>query len=150
MSVFSSVLSYFHDRWFFPRMCGERKGKIQFLFRLDLNTVKQLWCHANIQMFSAVSLMVHLHSKNFVVLIDAVVLCGHKIFSVIAITVSVHQRHTRIKLWDHQFVCRLHKFVFGLLRRWKNNWHLLKGSWPRRKYVNVRVVEIIVASHGLF
>ena len=33
---------------------------------------------------------------------------------------------------------------------WKKNWHLLKGSWPRRKYVNVRVVEIIVASHGFF
>ena len=105
MSVFSSVLSYFHDRCFFPRMCAERKGKIQFLFRLHLNTVKQLCSHADIQMFSAVSSMVHLYSKNFVVLIDAVVLCGHKIFSVIAITVSVHQRQTRIKLRDHQFVC---------------------------------------------
>ena len=52
-------------------------------------------------MFSTFSSMVHFHSKNFVFSIDAFVLCCHKVFSFIAITVPVHQRDTRIKLRDH-------------------------------------------------
>ena len=49
----------------FPE-CAENKA-IQFLFRLDLNSVKRLWCNAIMQIVLAFSsITVNLHSKNFV------------------------------------------------------------------------------------
>ena len=50
------------------------------------------------------SLQRYIFSRKIVFLIDVVVLCWHKAFGIIAITVPVHQRDTRIKLADHQVV----------------------------------------------
>ena len=73
-------------------------------------------------MFSAFSSTIDLHSKKLKrLLVDAFVLCCHKAFSFIAITVPVHQRDSLIKLQDHPFVCRLSKFFSRLLRRRKKN-----------------------------
>ena len=43
----------------------EKKNN-QFGFLLGLNAIKRLWCTTDIEMFSAFSSMVHLHSKNCV------------------------------------------------------------------------------------
>ena len=96
LSMFSLVKVDFMTGDYFLQCAGKRKTKkqkkptIQFVFRLDLNAIKQLWCSADIKMFSAFFSMVHHHSKNFVLSIDAFVLCCHKLFSFIAITVPVH------------------------------------------------------------
>ena len=50
----------------FLECTSQKKKKKTFLFRLGLNAIKQSWCNADIQMFSALSSMVHLDSKNFV------------------------------------------------------------------------------------
>ena len=65
-NVFSFALRFFfHNRWFSLSMC--RKKEIQFLFRLDLNAIKRLWCNADTQILLAFSaVMVNLHSKIFV------------------------------------------------------------------------------------
>ena len=64
-------------------------------------------------MVLAFSSTLHLHSKKNCISIDAFVPCCHTVFSFIAITVPVDQRDTRIKLGDHQFLCRLHWFFLG-------------------------------------
>ena len=68
----------------------KKKKRNQFVFRLGLNAIKQLWCSTDMKMFSAFFSMVHSHSKNFVFSIDSFVLCYHKVLSLIAITVPVH------------------------------------------------------------
>ena len=72
--------------------CARKKKIIrnQFVFRLGLNAIKQLWCSTDMKMFSAFFSMAHRHSKNFVFSIDAFVLCYHKVLSLIAIAVPVH------------------------------------------------------------
>ena len=96
--------------------------KFQFGFRLGLNAIKELRRNAVIKKFSAFSSTVHLHSKKLKRFsVDAFVLCCHKVFSFIVITVPVHQRDTLIKLRDHLFVCRLRSFFSWLLRRKKKN-----------------------------
>ena len=87
LSMFSLVKVVFMTGGSFVECAGK---KIQFVFRLGLNAMTQLWCSADIKMFSAFFSMVHRHSKKFVFSIDAYVLCCHKLFSFIAITVPVH------------------------------------------------------------
>ena len=55
------------------------------------------------------SLQRYTFSRKTVFLIDVVVLCWHNAFGIIAITVTVHQLDTPIKLPDHQFVYRIHR-----------------------------------------
>ena len=104
--VCSLVLIFFHNRWFFRRMC--RKQKNQFLFRLALNALKRLWCNVDTQVLWAFSsIKANLHSKKFCFSIYAFFLCCYKVFSIIAIYVLLHQRKIHIKLRDYEFVCRL-------------------------------------------
>ena len=104
---------FFHKRWFVLWIC--RKKEIQFLFRLLLNAMKRLWGNVDTQMLLAFSsIMINLHSKFFFS-IYSFVLCWLKVCSIIAITVSLHQRNIHIKLRDHQFVCRLHRLFSWVL-----------------------------------
>ena len=71
-----------------------KKQKTQFWFRLGFtaikHTLKQLWCNADIQIIWEFSSVVHLYWKKCCFSMDAFVLCWHKVFSFIAITVPVH------------------------------------------------------------
>ena len=42
-------------------------------------------------------------------------LCCHKVYSIIAIYVLVHQRKIHIKLREYEFVCRLQRFFYWQL-----------------------------------
>ena len=93
------------------------KKEIQFFFRLSLNAMRRFWCNPDTELFLALySITVNLYSKFFCISICAFVLCSHKVFHIIAITFPVHQRHSRIKLRDHQLLCRLHSFCFWFPR----------------------------------
>ena len=95
----------------FPLMC--QKKEIQFLSRLGLNSIKQLWCNANIQ--TSFSILFNLGEslfEEFCFSIYAIVLCWHKVFSIIAIIVPLRQSNIHIKLRDHQFACRLRRHKF--------------------------------------
>ena len=74
----------------------------------------------------------------------------YKVFNIIAIAVSLPKRLTRIKVRDHQLVCRLQKFSFWLLQGRKENWQLWKVSWPRQKYFKHGSAEIFIAYHLIF
>ena len=70
MSVLSFVLIYvhcfFHNRWFWLRMCQTKK-EIQFLFWLSLNAIKRLCFNADTEMFLALySITINLYSNFFV------------------------------------------------------------------------------------
>ena len=57
-----------------------KEKEIQFLFRLDLNAIKQLWCNANIQMlFSNLFNLGECLLEEFSSSIYAFVLCWHKL-----------------------------------------------------------------------
>ena len=97
--------------------CAEKK-KFSFCFGLaDSCEMRIFKCFQQIS-----SITVNLHSNHFVFSIDMYLSCfGTIIFSIIAIIVSLHQRNTRIKVRDHQFVCRFHRFSSRLLRGRKKN-----------------------------
>ena len=71
-----------------------KEKEIQFLFRLDLNAIKQLWCNANIRMlFSNLFNLGECLVEEFSSSIYAFVLCWHKVFSIIAGIVPIRQRN---------------------------------------------------------
>ena len=89
-SVPSKILSF----------CRAILGKLNFENTREINPqfpsgpcdstyTKQMWCSADIPVFSAFSSMVHLHSKKNCFSVDAFVRCCH-IAGSIVITVAVH------------------------------------------------------------
>ena len=98
-------------------------------------------------MFSAFSSTVHLHSKKLKRFsVDAFVLCCHKVFSSIAITLPVHQRDTLIICG---IICWCVDSVASFLgcydveKRIDHSGKLL----DLEKYVNVGFAEITSACH---
>ena len=77
-------------------------------------------------------------------------LCWHKVFR-ITIAVPVHQRHSRIKLRDHQLVHKLHRFSSGWYEVEKiidnsGKFLVLDGNI----LMSIGSAETIVGSHLLF
>ena len=155
--VFAFNIYFFHNRWFFLEYAPPPPKKKKKKKKKNLTFVSIiLYCYEMIVVYGGywkVFSPLFDHGKSYLKIFAfkfVSVLCGHKVFGIMAIIVPLPKGYTRIKLRDHQLVFRLHRFFSWLLPGRKENWQLWKVSLLRRKCFSVGSAKITGASHLLF